>query len=49
MVNELLVTGKNYKQNRVFKLINKLLLFPNSEGIFLAHKRPHTLTLAHNT
>ena len=44
-----LATWKNHEQNRVFKLINKILLFQYSEGIFSAHKRAVTLTLAHNT
>ena len=49
MVNELLATWKIHEQNCVFKLINKILLFQYSEGIFSAHKRAVTLTLAHNT
>ena len=44
-----LATWKNHKQNRVFKLINKILLFQYSEGIFSVHERPVTFTLAHNT
>ena len=48
MVNELLATWKIHEQNCVFKLINKILLFQYSEGIFSAHKRAVTLTLAHN-
>ena len=44
-----LATWKNHEQNRVFKLINKILLFQYSEGIFSAHERPVTFTLAHNT
>ena len=44
-----LATWKNHEQNRVFKLINKILLFQYSEGIFLDHDRPVTFTLAHNT
>ena len=40
---------KEPKQNRVFKLINKLLLFQYSERIFSAKKRAVTLTLVHNT
>ena len=44
-----LVTWKSQEQNRVFKLINKILLFQYSEGIFSAHKRTVTLTLVHNT
>ena len=34
---------------RVFKLIDKILLFQYSEGIFSANKRALTLTLVHNT
>ena len=49
MVNELLVTWKGHEQNRVFKLINKILLFQYSEGIFSAHKRDYPLTLTNNT
>ena len=48
LVNEVLVTWKNHEQNRVFKLINKILLFQYSEEIFLAHDRAVTLTLTHN-
>ena len=44
-----LATWKNQEQNRVFKLINKILLSQYSEGIFSAHERPVTFTLAHNT
>ena len=44
-----LATWKNHEQNRVFKLINKTLLFQYSEGIFSVHERPVTFTLAHNT
>ena len=44
-----LATWKNHKQIRVFKLINKILLFQYSEGIFSVHERPVTFTLAHNT
>ena len=40
---------KEPKQNRVFKLINKPLLFQYSEGIFSAKKRAVTLTVVHNT
>ena len=36
-------------QNRVLKLINKILLFQYSEDIFSAKKRAVTLTLVHNT
>ena len=36
-------------KNRVFKLIDKILLFQYSEGIFSAKKRAVTLTLVHNT
>ena len=36
-------------KNRVFKLIDKILLFQYSEGIFSANKRALTLTLVHNT
>ena len=36
-------------QNQLFKLINKLLLFQYSEGIFSAKKRALTLTFVHNT
>ena len=49
MVNELLATWKNHKPNGVFVLINKILLFQYSEGIFSAHKRAVTLTLVQNT
>ena len=49
MVNELLATWKIHEQNCVFKLINKILLFQYSEGIFSAHERPVTFTLTHNT
>ena len=45
----LLATWKNHAQNRVFKLINKILLFQYSEGIFSVYERPVTFTLAHNT
>ena len=48
LVNEVLVTWKNHEQNRVFKLINKILLFQYSEEIFSAHDRVVTLTLTHN-
>ena len=44
-----LATWKEPLQNRVLKLINKLLLFQYSEGIFSAKKRALTLTLVHNT
>ena len=44
-----LVTWKSHEQNHVFKLINKILLFQYSEGIFSTHERPVTFTLAHNT
>ena len=40
-----LATWKNHEQNRVFKI----LLSQYSEGIFSAHERPVTFTLAHNT
>ena len=36
-------------KNRVFKLIDKILLFQYSEGIFSAKKRALTLILVHNT
>ena len=36
-------------KNRVFKLIDKILLFQYSEGIFSANKRALTLILVHNT
>ena len=36
-------------KNRVFKLIDKILLFQYSKGIFSANKRARTLTLVHNT
>ena len=42
-------TWKEPLQNRVLKLINKLLLFQYSERIFPAKKRAVTLTLVHNT
>ena len=45
----LLATWKNPQQKRIFKLINKLLLFQYSEDIFSAHERALTLTLAHKT
>ena len=45
----LLATWKEPLQNRVLKLINQLLLFQYSEGIFSAKKRAVTLTLVHNT
>ena len=45
----LLATWKEPLQNRVLKLINQLLLFQYSEGIFSAKKRTVTLTLVHNT
>ena len=48
LVNEVLVTWKNHEQNRVFKLINKILLFQYSEEIFSVHDRVVTLTLTHN-
>ena len=44
-----LATWKEPLQNRVLKLINKLLLFQYSERIFSAKKRAVTLTLVHNT
>ena len=44
-----LATWKEPLQNRVLKLINKLLLFQYSEGIFSAKKRALTLILVHNT
>ena len=44
MVNELLATWKNHKPNGVFVLINKILLFQYSEGIFSAHKGAVTCT-----
>ena len=36
-------------KNRVFKLIDKILLFQYSERIFSAKKRAVTLTPVHNT
>ena len=48
LVNEVLVTWKNHEQNRVFKLINKILWFQYSEEIFSANDRAVTLTLTHN-
>ena len=36
-------------KNGVFKLIDKILLFQYSKGIFSANKRAVTLTLVHNT
>ena len=48
-VNEPLVSCWNHEQNRVFKLINEILLFRYSEGNFLAHTRAVTLTLPHIT
>ena len=45
----LLVTWKNLEKNWVFKLINKILLFYYSEGIFSAHDRAIFLTLVHDT
>ena len=48
LVNEVLVTWKNHEQNRVFQLINKILLFQYSEEIFSAYDRVVTLTLTHN-
>ena len=45
----LLATWKDPLQNWVLKLINQLLLFQYSEGIFSAKKRTVTLTLVHNT
>ena len=44
-----LATWKEPLQNRVLKLINKLLLFQYSERIFSAKKRAVTLTLVHST
>ena len=44
-----LATWKEPLQNRVLKLINKLLLFQYSERIFSANKRALTLILVHNT
>ena len=44
-----LATWKEPLQNRVLKLINKLLLFQYSERIFLAKKSAVTLTLLHNS
>ena len=43
----LLVSWKNHKLNRFFKLINKILLFQYSKGIFSVHTRALTLKLAH--
>ena len=45
----LLATWKEPLQNRVLKLINQLLLFQYSEGIFSAKRGAVTLTLVHNT
>ena len=47
LVNVLLVSWKNHKLNRFFKLINKILLFQYSKGIFSVHTRALTLKLAH--
>ena len=44
-----LATLQNLQQNRVLKLINKLLLFQYSKGVFSAKKRALTLTFVHNT
>ena len=44
-----LATSKNLQQDRVFKLINKILLFKYSKENFFAHRRDVTLTLAHDT
>ena len=44
-----LATWKNHEQNRVLKLINKILLFQYSEDIFSANTSALTLTLVHNT
>ena len=49
MVNELLETWKIHSLNWVFKLINKILLFQYSEGIFSAHKGAVILKLTHKT
>ena len=48
LVNEVLVTWKNHEQNRVFQLINKILLFQYSEEIFSAFDTytQYTLNLA---
>ena len=43
----LLVTWKNLEKNWVLKLINKILLFQYSEGIFSVHKKIVTLKRAH--
>ena len=42
-----MATWKNHELNRVFKLINKILLFQYSKGIFSLHERTVTLKLAH--
>ena len=42
-----LVPWKNHELNRFFKLINKILLFKYSKGIFPVHTRALTLKLAH--
>ena len=44
-----LAISKNLQQDRVFKLINKILLFKYSKENFFAHRRDVTLTLAHDT
>ena len=36
-----LATWKNHEQNRFFKLINKILLFQYTEGIFLIAHYPN--------
>ena len=38
-----------YLEERVFKLINQIILFRYSEGIFSGHIRAHTFILTHNT
>lgn len=43
-----LAISKNLQQDRVFKLINILLLKYSKENFF-AHRRDETLTLAHDT
>ena len=48
LVHELLVTWKNYEQNQVLKIINKILLFQYSERIFSTNDRAATSTLLHN-
>ena len=45
----LLVTWKNLEKNWVLKLINKILLFQYSEGIFSVRKRITTLKRTHKS